>query len=263
MSAPFQVSVLRSAMLVGRGVVIELLRRRDLYVLLLIMTLFAAGVLAVKVVGIENPATGTFLLNLGMSLAWYCSHVLTLLLAARQMPDEFENRTLYPLLAKPISREAVLWGKWAASAGCGSVVYLALTTLGWLPVPKLEEYQGSMLLQLLALQPVSLGVVAGLAILLSLVAPRGVALVVGGMLLFGGSKLQTLLPAAVGEAARSPVQWLLGYLPDFSKFNLVTRYTDGIGAMDATLFAGIALYGLILIAGALALALAVFRRKPL
>lgn len=252
------ISPLRSVRLIGRGVFLELARRKDVYVLLLLMGVFLLTLLAVTVVGIEHPSTGTFLLNLGMSLAVYAAHVMTLLLMARQIPDEVEQRTLYPLLSKPLDRDTLLLGKWAACAACGALVLGILLLLGWVPAPRMETYHPGTLAQTLCLLPLSLGLLASLALLLSLVLPRAMALAAGAALYFGGGHVIAFLEQRAPTAA-----WLGRYLPDFSKLNLVTRYTDGIEPVAAGTFLGLCAYAVAFSAAFLALATWIFRRRPL
>ena len=258
------VSPLRATALIGRGVFIELIRRKDVYVLLFLMCVFLIGVLAIRTVGIEQAATGTFLLNLGMSLAFYSAHILTLLLMARQIPTEIENRTLYPLLAKPVDRDEVLLAKWLACAVCGILVLTALMLLGWLPVPRMEEYHPGTGAQMLTLLPLSLALLAGVTLCLSLVTPKGVTVVLAGGLFFAGPQLIALAQrAASGSGLGQPVAWLSGYLPDFSKLNLITRYTDGIAPLGTGEFIGLVAYGALFTAVSLAISASLFRRRPL
>ena len=254
----------RAVRLIGGGVVIELTRRKDVYVLLFLMGLFLMVTLAVRLVGVEQAATGTFLLNLGMTLAVHAAHVLTLLLAARQVPDELENRTLYPLLAKPVRRDTLLLAKWLACALCGSLVLGVLMLLGWGPAPRLETYSALTLFQALALLPLSLALLAALALALSLFVPRGTALLAAGGLYFAGPPLLALLhDRAAGVAQPVPLAWLAAYLPDFAKLNLVTRYTDGIGPLPASTFTGLAAYAAVFTIVLLTAAICRFRRRPL
>jgi ABC-type transport system involved in multi-copper enzyme maturation permease subunit len=250
--------------LIGRGVFLELTRRRDVYVLLLLMGVFLVATVAVTVVGIENPSTGTFLLNLGMTIAIYAAHGMTVLVMARQIPDEIEQRTLYPLLAKPLERDTLLIGKWAACAGCGALVLGVLLVMGWAPVPRMENYHPGALAQALLLLPLSLGLAASMALLLSLAVPRAFALLIGAAVYFGGGHITGLLEQrAQADAWLRPFVWLARYLPDFSKLNLVTRYTDGIDPLAAGPFLGLCLYAMVFTAAFLVLSTWLFRRRPL
>ena len=129
-------SPLRAMRILVRGVLIELVRRKDIYVLLMLMGLWAIGVISVGMVGIENTATAAFLLNMGLMLVHLAAHTLTLLLAVRQIPDEIENRTLQPVLARPVDRSTFLLGKWAACTLCGLICAGIFFPLAWLPAPK-------------------------------------------------------------------------------------------------------------------------------
>jgi ABC-type transport system involved in multi-copper enzyme maturation permease subunit len=250
--------------LIARAVFLELLRKRDLYVVFLLMGVFVIGALFVNIVGIENAATATFLLNLGLTLAYYAAHILTLLLAARQLPNEIENRTLYPLLAKPVERRTVLLGKWAACSLAGIGVFLALGLVGVLPVPRRETFDNLLLMQAFVLIPCSLALLSALAIALSLLFTRGITLLILGLLLALGGQWTGIVEHTVpGDAARRAVHLLLLYVPDFSRFNLITRYTDGIGALAGGEWLGMILYAVIFTAAALALAARTFERRAL
>ncbi len=264
MTTSRNVSSAQAMVLLGRGVLLEITRRKDLYVLFMLMGVFVLGVLAVSAVGIENASTATFLLNLGMTLAYFSSHALTLFLAARQVPDDLENRTIYPLLARPVSRDVYLLGKWLACVLTGVGAFAALFLPGWAVVPKMEFYSLPLLAQLLTLQIVSIAMLASLTVCLTLFAPRGLAIVfVGGWVLAGSSVTSFLLNSMTNPANRAAAGWAFAYLPDFSKLNLITRYTDGIGALAASEFVGLLVYGLIFTVFGLALAVAQFRRKAL
>ena len=264
MNASHTVSPTQAMVILGRGVVLEITRRKDLYVLFMLMCVFVLGVLAVTAVGIENASTGTFLLNLGMTLAYISSHALTLLLAARQVPDDLENRTIYLLLARPVSRDVYVLGKWLACFLTGISVFVVLFALGWAPVPKMESYSMELLAELVALQAVSLATLASVTICLSIFAPRALAIVlVGGWVIAGNAVTSFLLNGMTSPTTRGVAAWLFGYLPDFSKLNLITRYTDGIPALDPSQFMGLVGYGFVFTAFGLALAVAQFRRKAL
>ncbi len=264
MIATIPVTPARAMSLIGRGVFIELLRRKDAYVLLVLVGLHALAVLTVSIVGVQNPATGTFLLNLGLTLTHFASHLLVMLLAVRQIPAEIDGRTLYPLLAKPIERRTLVLGKWSACTACGAGALLLMVVLVWVPAPKLEAYSLGLLAQALALQIVSLGLVAAVSLLLSLLVPRGVALVAVCLTVFLGDKVAALTAAQAADSPfERPLRWLLAYVPDFSKLDLFTRLTDGIAPLSVAAFTGLAAWGALCTAAALALGAHLFERRAL
>jgi len=250
--------------LVGKGVILETLRRKDVYVLLILSLLFVAGIFVISLVGIENAATSTFLLNLGMSLAYFFAHLLTLLSAARQIPAELENRTLYPILAKPLSRGQYYLGKWLAVWLSGVVTLVVLFLLGWLPVPRMETYSSLLLAQTFVLYVCSLALTASVAMFLSLVMPRGSSMILLALLLFAGGKIIGWIHDSSQHLPLSRViHWGIAYIPDFSLLNLTTRYTDGIDPLSLPQFCGLILYGSIFTAFFLALGTLLFRKRSL
>ena len=249
--------------LVSRGVWLELLRRKDLYVLLLFMGIFVIYAVATRVVGIDNDATATFLLNLGLTMAYILAHVFTLVLALRQIPNEMEKRTVYPMLAKPLAREQFVVGKWLACVLCGTFVYAVLFLLGWVSVPKRESFETGLLVQTILLAPISLAMLAAASICASLFLPRAIGLVLLGGLFFLGDTLigflqQKLVPG-VGRAG----SWCLEYVPNFDKLNLIVRYTDGIVALSWYEWGMAVMYGSLWVVLFLAVGVMGFRRRPL
>ena len=100
------------------GVVIkELFRRKDFYVLFVLTALitFMAG----SVVFFQDPNIVRYIKDICMFLIWISALLITIVTAARQIPAERENRTIFPLLAKPVTRGQVILGKflgcWLAS----------------------------------------------------------------------------------------------------------------------------------------------------
>jgi ABC-type transport system involved in multi-copper enzyme maturation permease subunit len=248
LSAQSRVQAPHPILIIGRGVFLEILRRRDLYVLIILSLLFVLGIGVVMLVGIENPATANFLLNLGMTLAWFFAHILTLISASRQLTGDMENKTLYPLLAKPLKRSDYFLGKWAAVSLCGIVSLFIFLILGWLPVPKLQSYSSLLFLQTILLYAVSLMLVSALAMFLSLLFPKGASVLLLTILVFAGNKILGFIRLrSLEHPWGKTLGWIISYIPDFSLFNLTTRYTDGIGPLSLWEFGCILFYGVLLI----------------
>jgi len=265
----------RSLFIVGHGVFLEMLRRKDLYVMLILAGLFVLGIFGMSIVGIENPATANLLLNLGMSLACFLAHILTLLTAARQIPSEMEARTLYPILARPLERGDYYLGKWVAVTFSGCAVLYLLLLLGWLPAPRLQFYDTRLFLQIVVLLTISIAMLTALTLLFSLLIPRSVNVVFLSLLLiFGGGIMEFFQSPTLhsfGDGARKAgrtfvsqtLRWFTAYIPDFSKLNLITRYTDGIGPLGGMEFLALICYGALFTVIALLLGINLFQRRSL
>ncbi len=109
------------------GVVIkELYRRKDFYVLF-ILTVLITGLLG-STSFFHDQNVVRFIKEICLTLIWVSTLVITVTTAARQVPAERESRTIFPLLAKPISRWQVLVGKfvgcWVASGVALLVFYV-------------------------------------------------------------------------------------------------------------------------------------------
>src|SRR5690349_19442164 len=107
------------------GVVIkELYRRKDFYVL---FVLTAVITLLMGSASFFNDAQIVrYLKDLALLLIWASTLVIAIVTTARQIPAERENRTIFPLLAKPVTRGQVILGKFAGcwfASGLAVVVF--------------------------------------------------------------------------------------------------------------------------------------------
>jgi len=104
------------------GIVIkELYRRKDAYVLFLLTVLICMVMASVNI--FHDDKIVRYLKEICLLLIWVCSLVIAITTTARQIPMERENRTLLPLLAKPLTRTELLLGKFL---GCWTASGLAL-----------------------------------------------------------------------------------------------------------------------------------------
>lgn len=255
---------LRCHLLIGRSVFLETLRRKDLYVLIILCLLYVVGILLINLVGIENPETANFLLNLGMTLAWFFAHILTLLNATRQIPDDKENGAIYPLLAKPLKRSQYILGKWEAVSLSGILFLLVFLFFGWLLAPKQMSYSFILLVQTIILYIVSLALFSAVGLLFSLFIPKSVNMILLAVLVFlGGNLFDFIRLQSQNAFLGGIISWFISYIPDFSLLNLTTRYTDGIGPLSFFEFAGLLFYAVVMTAFFLFVAIKVFKKRPL
>jgi len=259
-----ELTPLQSISPILRGVLIEAIRRKEFYSVFIIAGLFALAALIVQLVGIENASTGTFIYNLGLTYAYYAAHLIAGLLIIKQVPSEIENRTLYPILAKPVTRLSYLMGKWVAAFLIGSIVFLILTAFVWVTSPKMEDYNTLLLAQNVVLNICSIGALCSLCLFLSLVFPVPVAMITAGLIFIFSDNLNNMITARFSnEGIASVIEWVLSYLPNFNQFSLITRYTDGIAPLSLTSFGGLFLYGVVLISFFIIVSGYLFSRRPL
>jgi ABC-type transport system involved in multi-copper enzyme maturation permease subunit len=104
------------------GVVIkELYRRKDFYVLFILTVLITGLMWTMNFFHDEQIVR--FVKEICLMLIWVSALVIAVTTAARQIPFERESRTIFPLLAKPITRWQVVVGKFV---GCWLATGVAL-----------------------------------------------------------------------------------------------------------------------------------------
>src|SRR5688572_9409770 len=100
---------MREITAVAEIVLKESSRRKDFYVLL-ILTALVCLVLA-SLTFFDEKGIIRYLKEFCLLIIWLSTLVMGLVISSRQIPSEKESRTIFPLLAKPISRHQVLMGK--------------------------------------------------------------------------------------------------------------------------------------------------------
>lgn len=91
------------------AVVKEFIRRKDFYLifaLLLVIIFYAAEVSFGGQQGFER-----YFREIGISFAYIFSVIISVIFASRQIPQEIETKTIYPILAHPVSRGELILGK--------------------------------------------------------------------------------------------------------------------------------------------------------
>lgn len=146
----------------------EMIRRKDFYVLFIITALITLIMGSINI--FNDQSIAGYLKELALLLIWVCSLVIAISTTARQLYAEKENRTIFPLLAKPVSRAQLLLGKflgcWLACGGALFIFYLFLAVVAASREHSLDV--GSYLIAML-LHWGALAVVVGMALLGSIV----------------------------------------------------------------------------------------------
>lgn len=249
------------------GVVIkELYRRKDFYVLFVLTALLTLLMGSATLTG--DLKVVRYLKEICLVLIWISALVIAITTTARQIPSERENRTIFPLLAKPVTRAHLVLGKFA---GCWLATGLALVVfyvfLGVIAATRESSWPVVPYVQALWLHWVMLGVVIALtlwgSVVFSAVAPNVtiVFIVVTGILLLGRhlNKVALQQPEPWGTVLYA-VYYVIPHLEWFDVRDFLVHDQPPLAGWViavATLYA-LAYMGLFLTAAWL-----VFRRKPL
>ncbi len=244
---------------------LELYRRKDLpavfilaAVILLPLTLFTPF----------GAAGASRAMNeVAMLLIWLFSLIITMGVAARLFPAEYERRTILPLLSKPVSRGTLLIGKflggWIASLSALLLFYLTYVLLA---VVRQGVWPGVILWQALLLHAALLGLVTALTVAGSLWLTASAnftlcGLLIGGMLFFGQQMPQ--LAAQQSQPGRTlllAIHWLA---PHMEFFDLRQRLVHAWPTLEWYVVALVLLYATLYGSAILAAAHTFFRRKKL
>lgn len=249
------------------GVVVrEIYRRKDFYVLFVLTALIT--LLLGSINFFNDDAIVRYLKEICLLLIWISSLVIAVTTAARQIPAEIESRTVYPLLAKPISRPRVVLGKFLGCwLACGLALLVFYLFFGIISASREKTLPLLSYAQVLWMHWLLLAILVAATLLGSLIfaAPSSNAtiLLVGtGAILLLGQHLGTL--SAQLAAPTGPLLGIAYYLLPHLEFydlrsvvihNWPARHWGLIGL--ATLYA--AVYTALFLVGACA----VFRRRAL
>jgi ABC-type transport system involved in multi-copper enzyme maturation permease subunit len=249
------------------GVVIrELYRRKDFYVLFFLMAIIALTMACGNLVN-DDKREG-YLKELCLLLIWVSSLVIAISTAARQLPAERESRTLFPLLAKPVTRAQVIAGKFLGCwLACGAALLIFYFILGVVSASREHEWRVLEYAQALWLQWIFLAMVIAFGLWGSLVFATPAAnatlclIFIAGILLLQRHLNDFAL--ACGQPARSILYAIYLTLPRPEWFDLREALIVHRGWPDGLEFAAVSLYGAAYTAFFLVAAWLGFRRKSL
>jgi len=228
------------------GVVwIEMLRRKDLYVLGVLLAALLGALMSLDVFGLGGAAG--YVKDAGLLLIWLFSWILAVTVCARQLPQEEARGTVFFLLSKPLRRGELVAGKWlggwTVTAIATLVFYLVLAAFVGL---RGGEMDGVTTAQAWLLHAGALGLVGALSVALSTRLTFGAAASLAFVL---SAASFVLLPAVphlflyAGPAARTAFLAVYYGLPHLELFDLRQRVVHDWGPAPWPAVAGSAAYG--------------------
>jgi len=247
------------------GVVVkEMYRRKDFYVLLVLIVLIT---LMMGSVGFFNDNQIVRYLKDGcLLLIWLSSLVVAVTTAARQIPAERESRTIFPLLAKPVGRGEFVVGKFLGCwVACGVALLAFYIVFAVMSASREHTLPIVAYFQAIWLHWMCLGIVVALVLLGSVIftAPSSNAticfiLVLG--IMFAGGHLNDIALAMRGF--RGEVVYAIYYaMPHLEWYeNVRDLIIHNWGTMDWLIWGGATIYAALYMGMLLGCAWLVFRR---
>ncbi len=247
---------------VAKMSLLENSRKQVFHVLCLLMLAVIAGstLLSIFTEGVKLK----ILKDLCMTCVLFSGAVLSIALGATGVPSDVENRTIYPIIARPISRWHYIAGKFV---GTFLTVAMGLAALSAVFAVLIYYYQGGFdwfLPTAAAFALLEAAVVAAVATTLSTVTSPAVAAVLSLMVyLLGTIKIGYfggMLDRATSSLVKMAGATVYHLLPNLECFNLKAALVHR-DAVPASYLAQVAIYGFCYAAFALGLGTLIFRRR--
>lgn len=243
---------------------LESLRRKDLWVSVILATLM---IMAASLVG-KFGVTGLemFLKDVTLTVINLLSVILAVLFAARQLPEEVSRRTVYPLLARPITRFDLIFGKYLGALALSTFALLLFSLIGWGALLCFGMKVGAIFGQYLLLRFLSLWLICALTMALSVFLTPQATVTMALLLAVGSSTFATavkLLHGTAGVVGQKLLAAIYFLVPQLDLFDLSKKVSYGWKPVLGTTVLFLMLYALVHSAVFLAIGTLRFRRQAL
>lgn len=207
----------------ARGVVLESIRRKDLWVVAILGFLILGAAGALGFFGISGLEV--FVKDLAATVLGLFSLILAVMTSSRLVPEEIKNRTLYPLLARPISRLELLAGKFVGAVVVSWIGFLALAALTAVALATFHVAFEPIMLQYLLAKMLGLIVVCAVGMSLSIVMTPNAAATLAFVLCAGSATMaRAMLMASESQPSMTGIFKVLNALvPQVHLFDLSGR----------------------------------------
>jgi ABC-type transport system involved in multi-copper enzyme maturation permease subunit len=257
--------MIRRLVLIARTILTEALRRREIYVIVLVTIALLAAASTIHF--FHLTWLHKFYDEISLQVMSAATAVTVIVLAARQLPREFERRTIYTLLARPLARWEFILGKYLGVVAAGVFCLgLFMTVFCVSRLATAGSLHWAIFAQFIYLQVLAVAVLAALAFLLSLLMALDAAIVVTMLLYLLGQVLTNaliLLHDYVGATGRVLLLVLNYTIPQPALFDLSAKVIHEWPPLGAATLGLVTLYALMFIGPYLGISYGLFRRRAL
>jgi len=244
---------------------LELWRRNDMFALLVLALVLLVPLSLARPFGVSGAVR--YFDEAALLLIWGYSLFISLGIGGRLFTSEFDSRTIYPLLAKPVSRGELLLGKYLGGV-VASLSALAFFYALWMVSAALRggEWLSVCLVQAFVLHAMFAAFAVAMALCASFLMTSSAGMTILAVLLPAMFFFGRRLPEYAGNVsgALRPLVYAFYWLaPHVEFFDMRQRLVHGWGGVDPVVFLAVVGYGLFYTAAALWLAHVIFKRKKL
>ncbi len=260
-------NTIRSITVIALSVLLEAVRRKDIYVLVAICLLLIGLTASVDLFGAEYATK--FYREIALQMMGTFTAIAVVLLAVRQLPREFALRTIYPLLARPVARTTFILGK---ALGIGLAALFCYTLFMLIFIPGIYLIGGdiawALFWQHMYLQMLQMIVLTFACFLLSLSLSQDAALTISFLLYFAAgiiSQISVTLYELSSQTGRLLLHGLNYVLPQLALFDLSGKvlHSELWDPLPFRILLALTLYAVIYIGIFASGSYALFRRRPL
>lgn len=231
---------------IAQVTILESVRRKDPYVVLILGFAIVLGAALFNQFGIEGLEK--FVKDVALTVTNILCIVICVVAAARQLPVEIANRTLHPLLAKPVSRTTVFLGKYV---GVG-LMSSAVVVLFWVELQVLFMifgiHSGAIFFQALFVRILSMWLIAAVVMALSLFLTHGANVTVSLLLCLAMSTFANTILAVHSElrgASRWLAEGLYWVVPHLELFDLSKKVIHDWPSIPSGALAALTAYAVV------------------
>jgi ABC-type transport system involved in multi-copper enzyme maturation permease subunit len=216
---------------------LQMLRKKDIYVFLILITALLIALVSLNIFGLGG-VTG-YLKEAGFLLAWLFGLIIAVNICSRELPQEENRGTIFPMLAKPISRFEFIAGKWL---GAFTVVSTALLMFYLMITVVVILKGGSMnffvLVQGYILHCCALGIISAIAIAFSTRMHSDAAAAISYVLTFTAFIVVPRIPSFLVKQhgfSGTILLFLYNLMPHFEIFDMRKRIIHNYGTVSGNI----------------------------
>jgi len=264
---------MRKTWLIAKTILIEALRRKDIYVVALLAGVTIAAVGLLRFFGL--PALHKFFREIALFVMNWSTMIIVILLTARQLPREFESRTIYPLLAKPITRLHFLLGKLLGAllaAALAYALFMLFFSIGQLRIG--QPLVWPTFFQMLYLHFLALAIVGALTLMLSTFMTHSATLTVAFLFFIFSEQITSFIRIYHDVIEKQHTEYaavvmrallhVLNYtVPQLTLWNLADKVVHDWPPVQAWVIGALTLYTLVFVTVFFLISFLKFRRREI